>query len=206
MEERNMSKICSACGAELSDDATFCGQCGKPVSLFTPPPVSETPTSSGDMPAAENFAANAQQPIPQQQQPYGGQQSYGQQGGYQQQPQGGYGQPQYQQNMNAYNQSMNAYNQSQYMGLNDNTFSPYSQGEQPVSVGQWMITSILLAIPIVGIIYFIILAIGGPNTKKSLTNYARAALLWALISFVLVIILTLAFGLSFNEILKEAQK
>lgn len=193
-----MSKICSACGAELSDDATFCGKCGKPVSLFTPPPVSETPTSSGDMPAAENFAANAQQPIPQQQQPYGGQQSYGQQGGYQQ--------PQYQQNMNAYNQSMNAYNQSQYMGLNESTFSPYSQGEQPVSIGQWMITSILLAIPIVGIIYFIILAIGGPNTKKSLTNYARAALIWVLISFILVILAVAVLGVSVDEILKAAQK
>lgn len=190
-----MSKICTSCGAELSDDATFCGTCGKPVSLFTPPPQPEPTQTSGDMPSAELFGAPQQ---PQQQggygvppqQPYGGGQQY-------QQPYG--------QNMNAYNQSMNAYNQSQFMGLNESTFSPYSaQGEQPVSIGQWMITTILLAIPIVGIIYFIILAIGGPNTKKSLTNYARASLIWVLIAFVLSFIAVAVFGVSASEILKAA--
>ena len=197
-----MSKICTSCGAELSDDATFCGPCGKPVSLFTPPPQPEPTQTSGDMPSAELFGAPQQQPQqPQQQGGYGvpPQQPYGQPYGGQQ-----YQQP-YGQNMNAYNQSMNAYNQSQYMGLNENTFSPYSaQGEQPVSIGQWMITTILLAIPIVGIIYFIILAIGGPNTKKSLTNYARATLIWVLIAFVLSFIAVAVFGVSTSEILKAA--
>ena len=190
-----MSKICTSCGAELFDDATFCGTCGKPVSLFTPPPQPEPAQTSGDMPSAELFGAPQQQP----QQPQ-------QQGGYGVPPQQPYGQPyggqQYQQ---PYGQNMNAYNQSQYMGLNESTFSPYSaQGEQPVSIGQWMITSILLAIPIVGIIYFIILAIGGPNTKKSLTNYARATLIWALIAFVFAFIAVAVFGVSTSEILKAA--
>ena len=194
-----MSKICSSCGAELEDSATFCGKCGKPVSLFTAQP--EMPnTTSGDMPAAENFAAQqpqqAQQPNSFGGQPYGGQQY--------QQP---YGQPQYNQqpygqNMNAYAQSANVYNQSQYMGLNETTFSPYRE-ETPVSVGQWMITTILLCIPIVGIIYFIILAIGGPNTKKSLTNYARAALIWALILIALYAVAFAFLGMTFEEVFKS---
>ena len=115
-----MSKICSSCGAELEDSATFCGKCGKPVSLFTQPPAAAQ-TTSGDMPAADNFGA---QP-PQYQQPYGGQPQY-------QQPYGGqpqYQQPPYGQNMNAYAQSANVYNQSQYMGLNETVFSPYERGE-----------------------------------------------------------------------------
>lgn len=193
-----MSKICSSCGAELEDAATFCGKCGKPVSLFTPTPE-ETMTTSGDMPAAENFGAQPQQP----QQGGYGQQPYGGQPQYQQPPYGG---PQYQQpyqNMNAYSQSANVYNQSQFMGLNETTFSPYDQKESPVSVGQWMLTTLLLCIPVVGIIYFIILAIGGPNTKKSLTNYARASLVWVLIIFAFYIVAVMALGVSFNEIMKN---
>ena len=193
-----MSILCSSCGAELEDSATFCVKCGKPVSLFTAQP--EAPqTTSGDMPEAENFGAQQPQPGMYDQQPYGGQPQF------QQQPYGGqpqYQQPQYQQpyqNMNAFSQSANVYNQSQYMGLNETTFSPYSQTEQPVSVGQWMITTLLLCIPIVGIIYFIILAIGGPNTKKSLTNYARAALVWTAIIFVFYLILFIFLGYSLKE-------
>ena len=196
-----MSKICSSCGAELEDSATFCGKCGKPVSLFTPQPEAAQ-TTSGDMPAAEDFSAQQQyqqqqyqQPQSQYQQPYGGQQQY------QQQPQ--YQQP-YNQNMNAYAQSANVYNQSQYMGLNETVFSPYERGEKPVTIGQWMITTILLSIPVVGLIYFIILLIGGPNTKKSLTNFARASLIWFLIAFAICLIAVLAFGASAEEILKTA--
>ena len=187
-----MSKICASCGATLEDNATFCAACGKPVSLFTPQPE-QAQTTSGDMPAAEDFGAMQQQQY--QQQPYGGQQY--------QQP---YGQPQYQQqyqdpyqNMNAYAQSANVYNQSQYMGLNEQVFSPYSQGEQPVSVGQWMLTMLLFCIPIVGIIYFIIIAIGGPRTKKSLTNFARAALIWYVILFVLYIVAFIALGFTLKN-------
>ena len=187
-----MSKICASCGATLEDNATFCVACGKPVSLFTPQPE-QAQTTSGDMPAAEDFGAMQQQQY--QQQPYGGQQY--------QQP---YGQPQYQQqyqdpyqNMNAYAQSANVYNQSQYMGLNEQVFSPYSQGEQPVSVGQWMLTMLLFCIPIVGIIYFIILAVGGPRTKKSLTNFARAGLIWYALLLALYVIAFMALGFTLKE-------
>ena len=58
MGGKNMSKICASCGAQLEDSATFCAKCGKPVSLFTPQPEA-APSSSGDMPAAENFAGLA---------------------------------------------------------------------------------------------------------------------------------------------------
>ena len=189
-----MSKICASCGATLEDNATFCVACGKPVSLFTPQPE-QAQTTSGDMPAAEDFGAMQQQQY--QQQPYGGQQY--------QQP---YGQPQYQQqyqdpyqNMNAYAQSANVYNQSQYMGLNEQVFSPYSQGEQPVSVGQWMLTTIILCIPTVGFIYLILLAVGVnlPGSNKSMVNFARAGLIWLVIFFVIAFFLIFVVGISIKN-------
>ncbi|MBR1663437.1 MAG: zinc ribbon domain-containing protein [Ruminococcus sp.] len=208
-----MSKTCTSCGAQLDDSATFCNSCGKPVSLFTQPPEPEAPTSSGDMPAADGLLSS---PQPDTQQAYGqSQQQYGQQpyGQPQQQYQQPYGQAQYQQqgyqqqyqqpNMNAYAQSANTFNQSQYMGLNNDTFTPYSRGEEPVSVGHWILVDILFMIPLVNIIYFIILLIGGGKTKRSLTNFARASLIMAIIASVLVGILMAAAGVTLDQFLNE---
>ena len=192
-----MASNCIYCGAALEDGATFCKSCGKPASLFTPTPEPQNTQTSGDMPAAESYQEQPQQQV---QQPYGGYyngQPYGgAYGGQQYTPPAGYGSYQ---NQNAYNQSMNVYNQSQYMGLNETPFSPYSQGEQPVSVGQWMLTTILFAIPLVGTIYLIILAVGGPSIKKSLTNFARAAFIWAVLALAAYVVLFLALGFTLKN-------
>lgn len=174
-----MASNCIYCGAALEDGATFCKSCGKPASLFTPTPEPQNTQTSGDMPAAESYQEQPQQV----QQPYGGYyngQPYGgAYGGQQYTPPAGYGSYQ---NQNAYNQSMNVYNQSQYMGLNSTTFSPYRQGERPVTVGGWLIAMLLFCIPIVNVIYFIMLLIGGERTPQSLTNFARATGILMIIS------------------------
>jgi ABC-type sugar transport system permease subunit len=69
--------------------------------------------------------------------------------------------------------------------------APYpTTRETPISIGDWIITFIVQALPLVGLIFIVYLALSSstPLTKR---NYARAILvLWA-ISFVIVILMWL---------------
>ncbi|NLT26772.1 MAG: hypothetical protein GXX90_09025 [Microbacteriaceae bacterium] len=56
------------------------------------------------------------------------------------------------------------------------------------SVGSWMLTIFLLGLPLVGLIYLLVVAFGG-SSSESKQNFARASLIWYLISIVLTIIL-----------------
>jgi len=60
--------------------------------------------------------------------------------------------------------------------------------EKPVSVGDWMVTILLMAIPLVGFIMLFVWAFGG-NTPASKANWAKATLIWMLIGIVLFIAL-----------------
>ena len=66
------------------------------------------------------------------------------------------------------------------------------------SVGSWMLTMFLAAIPLFGLIYLLMLAFGdGRSVARK--NWARAALIWMVIGIVLSILLSVvlgAFGLS----------
>lgn len=65
--------------------------------------------------------------------------------------------------------------------------SSSSQGlEEPMTIGNWIITLLLSYIPIVGFILLIVWAINAPNTSKR--NYARANLIFAAIVYVIVIL------------------
>lgn len=59
-----------------------------------------------------------------------------------------------------------------------------SQDSQVVSFKDWMLTILLLAIPVVNLIMLFVWAFGG-NTSASKSNYAKAALVWMLIGIVL---------------------
>ena len=61
------------------------------------------------------------------------------------------------------------------------------------SVGGWMLTFFLLGIPVVGFIYLLVLALGSGGSPAK-RNFARAALLWQIIIFVVVIIFWVIFG------------
>ena len=58
----------------------------------------------------------------------------------------------------------------------------------PISIGGWLITSIIFAIPIVGFIMLFVWGFGN-NTHPSKANWAKATLLWMVLAGVLVAIL-----------------
>jgi len=68
--------------------------------------------------------------------------------------------------------------------------------DQTVSMGDWILTMILTGIPLVGIIMIFVWAFGG-NAKPSKRNYARAALILAIIGIVLSILMSIVFGAIF---------
>lgn len=120
------------------------------------------------------------------------------QGEYQQsytQSQYGQSQSQYGNPNPGYNQQ---YTQQNYGNSNYQTnFVPPQQDNgnlAPVmTVGDWIITSLLLAIPIANIVLLFVWAFdSGTNPNKK--NFCRAALIFAAIGFGLVILFTLVIG------------
>ncbi|SEO37522.1 hypothetical protein [Paenibacillus sp. OV219] len=68
------------------------------------------------------------------------------------------------------------------------------QGAPVISVKDWMITMLLLAIPLVNIVMLFVWAFGG-GANPSKANYAKAGLIWALIGIVFyVVVIVLIFG------------
>jgi hypothetical protein len=69
-----------------------------------------------------------------------------------------------------------------------------NQNQPTVTVGDWVITIFLMAIPIVGLVMLFVWAFGsGTNPNKA--NFAKAALIWMAIAIVLTILLTVVFGI-----------
>ena len=63
----------------------------------------------------------------------------------------------------------------------------------PVSLGDWVITLIVLAIPIVGIVMMFVWGFSG-STHPSKQNYCRAVLILAAVFFVLWLLFAITFG------------
>ncbi len=73
-----------------------------------------------------------------------------------------------------------------------NVQSTYSN-DQPMTVGQWVGTMLLLAIPLVNIILLFVWAFGsGTNTNKK--NYCRATLIIAAVVIAIYVVILLIFG------------
>lgn len=66
----------------------------------------------------------------------------------------------------------------------------------PVSLGDWIITLIVLCIPIVNIVMMFVwgFSAGTPPSKR---NYCRAALIMMAVMFVLYFLLAITFGAAF---------
>jgi len=62
-----------------------------------------------------------------------------------------------------------------------------------VRVGDWVITILLLAIPIVNLVMLLIWSFGG-GANPSKANFAKASLIWMVIGIVLTIIFYSMFG------------
>lgn len=83
--------------------------------------------------------------------------------------------------------------------------NPNSQGiDEVVSVKDWLITLLILAIPIVGIVMLFVWGFGnGTNANKR--NFAKASLIWAAIIFVLYLLLAIFFLSAFLSALQGSR-
>ncbi|WP_051620465.1 hypothetical protein [Paenibacillus sp. UNC451MF] len=69
----------------------------------------------------------------------------------------------------------------------------YQQQVAPaISVKDWMLTILIMIIPLVNIIMLFVWAFGG-GTNPSKANYAKASLLWAAIGIVIYILIAFLF-------------
>ena len=66
---------------------------------------------------------------------------------------------------------------------------------KPVSLGEWIITLIILAIPLVNLIMLIVWAVSG-NTNPSKQNYARATLIIGAIFIALAVVIGVIAGVA----------
>lgn len=164
--------FCENCGKQLPDNANFCDGCGKKLTAV-PVPV-KTPAQTKAAAPASPQNANIQ---PQQPQTVNYRQSAPAQQSYQQQP----------------NYTQNTYN--------PNAFN--AGGNPPaLTVGQYIATFILSAIPFIGFILMLVWAFdSGTNLNKK--NYARAVLLLLAIGIAASILISIIGGSIIIELLNE---
>lgn len=62
-----------------------------------------------------------------------------------------------------------------------------NDSDEVVSVGEWLVTSLIMAIPLVNFVMVFVWAFGG-GTKKSKANFFKAAIIMMIISTVLAFI------------------
>jgi len=70
--------------------------------------------------------------------------------------------------------------------MEDTNFNTASRQLPEISLGDWVLTLLILAIPLLNIVMLCVWAFGG-GTHPSKSNFAKAALLWMVIGFVLSI-------------------
>lgn len=68
-----------------------------------------------------------------------------------------------------------------------------STNHVPVKTGEWVLTFLITAIPVVGIIMLFVWAFGS-GTNESKSNWAKAALLWFAIVIAIYILIAVVFG------------
>ena len=193
--------VCKNCNHEIDNGAMFCTYCGTPVENASTEDAAQNPYENVQtaQPEVDNAQPTADsQP---QQNPYS--QQYGQpnQTYYQQftnSPNNDYGANQskygnqYQSYNNGYNQQYNTQYQQTYNSQPVPPVAPpYGTPDtQPVSIGGWIGVMLLTCLPLVNLIMLFVWAFSS-STKKSLKNYARAALILALIGVVLVVVVSI---------------
>ncbi len=68
-----------------------------------------------------------------------------------------------------------------------------NQNQKPMSVKEWLITFLILAIPIVGLVMLFIYAFGD-NQNVNKQNWAKAQLIWLAIVLALMFLFFIIFG------------
>jgi len=77
-----------------------------------------------------------------------------------------------------------------------------NQMEPPVSLGDWMVTILLMCIPLVNIILLFVWAFAG-DTRISKANWAKAQLIWTGIAIVINVVIIAAFWGAFAAGISE---
>ena len=86
----------------------------------------------------------------------------------------------------------------------DNNIS--TETSATITLGEWLLTTLILAIPCVGLIMTFVWAFGDTkNTKPSKSNYAKAVLIWYAISIVISIISWSAMAATISNIISSFQ-
>jgi len=73
---------------------------------------------------------------------------------------------------------------------------------KPVSIGDWIITYLIMMIPLINIIMLFVWGLGS-NTQPSKANWAKATLIWFVIAFVIAIVISVVFGAAIAIIASE---
>ncbi len=211
------TRTCKKCGAELKEGVAFCTECGASnkdesadaptaeVKTEAPPPPAQEQRQQPppQHPPIHTQAPPIQQASPQPQytqQPPQGQPVYQNQQPYNQQA---YVQPQYQQP--AYHQPQPTYQQQPQPTYAASPPAPKDESGGVVSTGTFFGTMLLFALPFIGFIACIIMCFA--PKRKSLKNYAKANLIWAIIGLVfgiLLVVAVIALGGSLMDYLSEA--
>ena len=69
----------------------------------------------------------------------------------------------------------------------------FRQTEKPITVGDWMITMLIMCIPLINIVMIFVWAFGG-NTPPSKVNWAKATLIWIVIGIIISVIILILFA------------
>ncbi len=171
--------ICKNCSAQIPDGSKFCTVCGHKIVVepfVAPKPQQPPQTEPTQVPPQAQHMQTPPQTQPTQVPP---------QAPYTQIP------PQVQQGQ------VPPYN------LNDaqqQTVSKNPALDAPLTVLDFFLMSLLSFVPIIGFIFLLIWAFSG-NTNINRKNYARAALIWILVSIGLVILLSIIGGGILNSMM-----
>jgi uncharacterized membrane protein YdbT with pleckstrin-like domain len=72
---------------------------------------------------------------------------------------------------------------------------PQQQSYPPVSLGEWIVTLLIMAIPVVNVIMLFVWGFGNANPSKA--NWAKASLIFMVIAFLLYILIFVVIGVAF---------
>lgn len=160
--------ICKNCSAQIPDGSKFCTVCGHKIVVepfVAPKPQQPPQTEPTQVPPQAQHMQTQHTQVPSQ-------------APYTQIP------PQVQQGQ------VPPYNLN---GTQQQTVSKNTALDAPLTVLDFFLMSLLSFVPIIGFIFLLIWAFSG-NTNINRKNYARAALIWILVSIGLVILLSIIGG------------